>query len=513
MMEQAIPPNPLREGLRLERTPEPCTMVIFGASGDLARRKLVPALYSLARDHRLPAGFSVVGMARSPLGTEGFREQMREGTARYARHPVEPALWDSFARGLFYVAGDPTDPEAYRRLRAECERLDRERGAEGRRVFYLAVPPSVVGPGVRNVEGAGLNRVRPPGWVRVVIEKPFGRDLETARALNREILGVLAEDQVYRIDHYLGKETVQNLLVFRFANGIFEPIWNRRYVDHVQITVAEEVGVEGRGGYYEEAGALRDMVQNHLLQLLALVAMEPPIAFEAGAVRDEKVKVLRAIRPLAAPEIVTRAVRGQYGRGTIAGEAVPAYREEAGVAPDSATETFAAVTFHLDTLRWADVPFYLRSGKRLPKRATEIAIQFRRVPHPLLGRASGAALEPNVLTLRIQPDEGISLTFGAKVPGPALTVRPVHMDFRYGSSFVGSAPTAYERLLLDCMLGDATLFIRGDEVEAAWAAVTPVLEAWEAEAPRDFPNYEAGTWGPKEADEMLAREGRRWRRL
>ncbi len=513
MSRQGIPPNPLREGLRLERTPESCTMVIFGASGDLARRKLVPALYSLARDHRLPAAFSVVGMGRSPLPTEGFREQMREGTAHYARHPVEPALWDSFARGLSYVAGDPRDPEAYRRLRAELERLEHERGAEGRRIFYLAVPPSVVAPLVRNLEGAGLARASAPGWVRVVIEKPFGRDLETARALNGDIRGVLAEDQLYRIDHYLGKETVQNLLVFRFANGIFEPIWNRRYVDHVQITVAEEVGVEGRGGYYEEAGVLRDMVQNHLLQLLALVAMEPPIAFEAGAVRDEKVKVLRAIRPLAPPEIGIRAVRGQYGRGAIAGEAVPAYREEAGVSPDSATETFAAVTFHVDTWRWADVPFYLRSGKRLPRRATEIAVQYRRVPHPLLGRAVSAALEPNVLALRIQPDEGITLTFGAKVPGPALTVRPVHMDFRYGSSFAASAPTAYERLLLDCMLGDATLFIRGDEVEAAWAAVTPVLEAWGAEAPRDFPNYEGGTWGPKGAEEMLAREGRRWRRL
>jgi len=511
--ERPIPANPLREGLRLERTPEPCALVIFGASGDLARSKLVPALYSLARDHRLPAAFSVVGMGRTPLSPEAFRDQLREGVTQHARHPVDPALWESFARGLTYVAGNPRDPEAYARLRSELERLDRERGTEGRRVFYLAVPPSVVGEIVRNLERAGLHRAPAPGWVRVVIEKPFGRDLESARALNREVLGVLAEDQVYRIDHYLGKETVQNLLVFRFANGIFEPIWNRRYVDHVQITVAEEIGVEGRGGYYEEAGALRDMVQNHLLQLLALVAMEPPIAFEAGAVRDEKVKVLRAIRPLAVPEIVTRAVRGQYGRGTIAGEAVPAYREEAGVAPDSATESFAAVTFHLDTWRWADVPFSLRSGKRLPKRATEIAIQFRRVPHPLLGRAVSAELEPNVLTLRIQPDEGISLTFGAKVPGPALTVRPVHMDFRYGSSFAGSAPTAYERLLLDCMLGDATLFIRGDEVEAAWAAVTPVLEAWEAEAPRDFPNYEAGTWGPKEAEEMLAREGRRWRRL
>ncbi|HEV8661757.1 MAG TPA: glucose-6-phosphate dehydrogenase [Candidatus Methylomirabilis sp.] len=488
-------------------------MVIFGASGDLARRKLVPALYSLARDHRLPAAFSVVGMARSPLGTDGFREQMREATAAHARHPVDPALWDSFARSLSYVAGDPRDRATCRRLREQLERLDRERGTEGRRVFYLAVPPSVVGPLVRNLEAEGLHRAPAPGWVRVVIEKPFGRDLETARALNREILGVLAEDQLYRIDHYLGKETVQNLLVFRFANGIFEPVWNRRYVDHVQITVAEEVGLEGRGGYYEEAGALRDMIQNHLLQLLALVAMEPPIAFEAGPVRDEKVKVLRAVRPLDRAEVNARVVRGQYGRGTSAGEAVPAYREEAGVAPDSATETFAAVTLFLDTWRWADVPFYLRSGKRLPKRATEIAVQFRRAPHPLLGRAAAAALEPNLLALRIQPDEGITLTFGAKVPGPALTVRPVHMDFRYGSSFAGSAPTAYERLLLDCMLGEATLFIRGDEVEAAWAAVTPMLEAWGEEPPRDFPNYEAGTWGPKEAEEMLAREGRRWRRL
>lgn len=513
MSDRPIPANPLREGLRLERTPEPCAMVIFGASGDLAQRKLVPALYSLAADHRLPAAFAVVGMARSPLSAEAFREQLREGVAQHGRHPVDPALWESFARGLSYVAGDPRDREAYGRLRAELERVDRERGTEGRRVFYLAVPPSVVGPIIQNLARAELHRAPPPGWVRLVIEKPFGRDLASARALNREILQVLGEESLYRIDHYLGKETVQNLLVFRFANGIFEPTWNRRYVDHVQITVAEEVGVEGRGGYYEEAGVLRDMVQNHLLQLLALVATEPPIAFEAEAVRGEKVKVLRAIRPLAPAEVGRCAVRGQYGRGTIAGEPVPAYREEPGVAPDSPTETFAALLLYVDTWRWADVPFYLRSGKRLPRRATEIAVQFRRVPHPLFGREVTANLEPNVLALRIQPDEGITLTFAAKVPGPALAVRPVQMDFRYGSAFAGAGPTAYERLLLDCMLGDATLFIRGDEVEAAWAAVTPVLEAWAAEPPGDFPNYEAGTWGPKAAEEMLAREGRRWRRL
>ncbi|MBI3003162.1 MAG: glucose-6-phosphate dehydrogenase [candidate division NC10 bacterium] len=513
MSDRPLPANPLREGLRLERTPEPCVLVIFGASGDLAQRKLVPALYSLARDHRLPAAFAVIGMGRTPLSAEAFRDQLREGVADHARYPVDPALWESFARGLSYVAGDPRDHEAYGRLRAELERLDRERGTEGRRVFYLAVPPSVVGPIVRNLERAGLHHASPPGWVRVVIEKPFGTDLASARALNREILQVLGEESLYRIDHYLGKETVQNLLVFRFANGIFEPTWNRRYVDHVQITVAEEVGVEGRGGYYEEAGAVRDMMQNHLLQLLALVAMEPPSAFEAEAVRGEKVKVLRAIRPLAPAEIGGCAVRGQYGRGTIAGEPVPAYREEPGVAPDSATETFAALMLYVDTWRWGDVPFYLRSGKRLPRRATEIAVQFRRVPHPLFGREITAALAPNVLALRIQPDEGITLTFGAKVPGPALAVRPVQMDFRYGSAFAGAGATAYERLLLDCMLGDATLFIRGDEVEASWAAVTPVLEAWAAEPPGDFPNYEAGTWGPKAAEEMLAREGRRWRRL
>ncbi len=507
--------NPLRHGMRTARTPEPCTMVIFGASGDLTRRKLIPALYNLALEQWLPAGFSVVGFARREDSDEVFRHHMEEAINAFSRRrPVQPAVWETFAQGLFYIPADFQDPGGYETLRERLDRIDHERGTQGNRVFYLATPPSFYPDIIRQLGRVGLNRGGRDGkgWARIIIEKPFGHDLASATALNHEVLQVFREDQVYRIDHYLGKETVQNLLVFRFANGIFEPIWNRRYVDHIQITVAESVGVEGRASYYEEAGALRDMVQSHMLQLLNLVAMEPPVAFDADAVRDEKVKVLRALRPIAPEQVGEYTARGQYGRGWVAGQEAPGYREEPGVAPDSTTETYVALKLFVDNWRWEGVPFYLRTGKRMPKRATEIAVQFQCPPHLLFHTADGDPLQPNVLTMHIQPDEGISLRFSAKAPGASMQIRPVHMDFLYGSSFAIASPDAYERLLLDCMLGDSTLFTRRDEVEAEWAFITAILDGW-SRAPRpSFPNYEAGSWGPASADELLARDGRQWRR-
>ncbi len=514
---KVMEPNPLRVGLETEPVPAPCTIVIFGASGDLTRRKLVPALYALALEHRLPVGFTVLGVARRRLGDEEFREQMREGVAEHGRTgPPERAEWEPFAQGLCYQTLDYQNPADYAELTARLARLDRERATLGNYLFYLATPPSAFPVIVPRLGRAGLARTeRPsadhPAWRRIVLEKPIGHDLASARALNRVVAESFAESQVYRIDHYLGKETVQNILVFRFANGIFEPIWNRAHVDHVQITAAETIGVEGRGGYYEEAGALRDMVQNHLLQLLCLVAMEPPVAFAGDAVRDEKTKVLRAVQPIQRDEVDRVAVRGQYERGAVLGEPVPGYREEPGVSPGSTTETYAAVRLELGNWRWAGVPFYLRSGKRLAKRASEIAIEFRRPPHLLFGARAGD-LPPNMLVLRIQPDEGIAIRFGAKLPVQDLSLRAVTMDFRYGASFGVATPEAYERLLLDAMRGDATLFARDDWVEAAWSVLAPIQEAWAHGQPPKFPNYEAGTRGPHEADELLQRDGRRWRR-
>lgn len=508
--------NPLREGLLQDRIAPSCTMVIFGASGDLTKRKLVPALYSLARDRLLGQPFSVVGVARRDIGDEAFRTQMREGVDKFARRrPVEDSLWASFGQGLFYVAGTFDDPETYRKLKERLDELDRERGTSANRIFYLSTPPSEYATIVPRLAEAGLiNPERQGPFSRVIIEKPFGTSLPTAQALNRAVLASLREDQVYRIDHYLGKETVQNILAFRFANGIFEPLWNNKYVEHVQLTVAESIGVEGRGGYFESAGMIRDMVQNHMLQFLCLMAMEPPAAFSAKSVRDEKLKVLQSLRPFSKNprELSREVVRGQYGAGFVAGEPRIPYRQEQGVAKDSSVETYVAMKMFIDNWRWAGVPFYLRAGKGLPKKVTEIAIHFRQAPHRLFPQASSALEEPNVLSLRIQPDEGITLRIFAKVPGPAMQLRPVPMEFRYGTSFGHEPPEAYERLLLDCMVGDSTLFTRGDEVEASWAWIDPIFTSWD-EGPRpEFPNYEAGAWGPIAADQLLAQDGRSWRR-
>jgi glucose-6-phosphate 1-dehydrogenase len=507
MTAAALEPNPLREGLDQERVPEPSCLVIFGASGDLTQRKLVPGLYSLAHDGLLPSGQTIVGLARAEMSDEAFRKAMREACDKHARtRPVDDAVWERFAQGLFYVQGEFADRGAYQRLRARLEEFDRTRGTGGRRIYYLAVPPDFFDDIARHLseEKMVTDPERGGPYTRVIIEKPFGEDLESARALNRIAVSIFRERQVFRIDHYLGKETVQNLLVLRFANGIFEPFWNRQYIDHVQITVAETVGVEKRGNYFDKAGITRDIIQNHMVQLVSLVCMEPPVAFEADAVRDEKVKVLRALRP------IEYAVRGQYNEGSVVGDEVPAYRQEEKVDPNSNTETYAALKAFVDNWRWADVPFYLRAGKRLPKRVTDISIHFRHAPHPLFSRL-GVQMSANVLAIRIQPDEGISLRFDSKVPGPAIRTAPVTMEFRYATSFGAEPPEAYERLLLETMLGDATLFARRDEIETAWAWLDPLLKRW-AKDPRPPHFYPAGTWGPEEADTLIEGDGRRWRR-
>jgi glucose-6-phosphate 1-dehydrogenase len=508
--ESSASPNPLRAGLSLPRTPQACAVVVFGATGDLTARKLVPALYNLARGRLTPGGFSIIGFARREMTDDQFRASMKEAVTRYSREPIQEDIWDSFARGLHYVVGSFDDAEAYTRLADRLAKQDAAHGAGGNRLYYMATPPHAYAPISQRLGEAGLSRGANGGWARLVVEKPFGRDLDSARTLDHDLRRVFRERQVFRIDHYLGKETVQNILVFRFANGIFEPIWNRRYIDNVQVSVAETVGVEGRGSYYEEAGALRDMVQNHLMQVLALVAMEPVASFRGDAVRDEKAKVFHAIN--AIDDVAADTVRAQYAAGAIVGEQVAGYRQEPGVAPNSMTETYAALKLEIENWRWAGVPFYLRVGKRLPKRATEVAITFNRAPLALFREMGGDNVAPNLLVLRIQPDEGISLRFGAKVPGTRSDVRPVNMDFRYGTSFSIDAPEAYERLLLDAMLGDSTLFTRWDSVEAAWKLLTPVLGAWSSgESPLQF--YEAGSWGPGGADHLIQRDGREWHRM
>ena len=506
-------PNPLRPGLRAESAPEPCALVIFGATGDLARRKLVPALYNLAVTGHLAAAFGMVGVAKSERSSDDFARDMREAVGTFSRtKPIDPEIWQDFAAGMRYVSGSFDEPETYARLRAQLEELDRTRSTRGNRLYYFATPPSAFPTLLKGLKSAGL--INPPNdsrFTRVVIEKPFGRDLASARALNRLVLETCDERQVFRIDHYLGKETVQNLLVFRFANSIFEPIWNRRFVDHVQITAGEELGIEGRGRYYEEAGILRDMIQNHVLQLVCLTGMEPPVAFDADAVRDEKIKVLRGVETFETPEQVARnVVVGQYTAGSIGGMDVPGYQQEKDVAPGSRTPTFVAMRLNVRSWRWAGVPVYIRSGKRMPKRATEIAVHFQPLPHSLFGEG---ATQPNVLIVRVQPEEGIALRFSVKVPGERYRPRTVSMDFRYGATFGMTVPEAYERLLLDAMRGDQTLFTRRDEVEAAWKIVDSILKVTESpEFPPPHP-YPAGTWGPPAAEQLLAQDGRAWRQL
>lgn len=516
MADTILQPNPLREGMRMHRTPDPCAMVIFGASGDLTARKLVPALYNLARQHMLSAGFSVIGCSKTPFTHQQFRDKIRQAVREDLNltEQDDPAL-DSFTANVHYISDNFGDAAAYSQLTEFLNQLDRDHGTSGNRLFYLATPPSFFPVIVNHLGAAGLARPKDPEktWSRIVLEKPFGRDLKSARDLNRVVTGVFGEQNVYRIDHYLGKETVQNLLVFRLANGIFEPVWNRRYIDHVQITVAEELGVENRASYFEEAGLLRDMLQSHVLQVLSLVTMEAPARFEARSLRDEKAKVMRSFRPISFDEVDKYAVRAQYSAGFVAGKSVPAYRAEPNVNPASATETYAALKIFIDNWRWADVPFYIRSGKRLAKRVSEISIQFRRVPHLLFGVRASDDIQPNLLSLQIQPDEGISLKFSAKLPGTTMQIRPVKMQFQYGESFGGVSPSAYETLLHDCMMGDNSLFTRNDAVEISWEFVDPILERWKQDGARGLAFYEAGSWGPAEADAFIEGDKRRWQRL
>jgi len=516
MTDAAIMTNPLREGMRIRKTPAPCAMVIFGASGDLTARKLIPALYYLHCERLLPPGFSVIGCAKTPYSHEKFRETMAEAVRKFSeKSTVDEDSLKSFTKSLYYLTDNFGVAKAYKQLDDLLNKLDIEQGTNGNRLFYLATPPSSFPAIVSHLGSVGLAHPKDPekSWTRMVIEKPFGHDLKSAQELSTTVGSVFKEEQVYRIDHYLGKETVQNLLVFRFANGIFEPIWNRRYIDHVEITVAEELGVEGRGRYYEEAGLLRDMVQNHVMSVLSLVAMEPPAAFDAVEVRDEKAKVMRAIRPFNLDRLNDFVVRGQYAEGWVKGDQVPAYREEPNVSSTSSTETFAALKLSIDNWRWADVPFYVRSGKRLAKRVSEIVVQFRRVPHMVFGRKIENPVLPNVLAMRIQPNEGIAINFNAKFPAPTMEIRPVKMEFRYAESFGGEPPSAYETLLLDCMLGDQTLFNREDAVELAWQLLNPVLDRWKEDGEKGLQYYESGSWGPAAADNLLERDGRRWHRL
>jgi glucose-6-phosphate 1-dehydrogenase len=488
----------------------PCVLVIFGAAGDLTKRKLIPALYNLRKSDLLPDEFAVVGVARAVMNDEEFRRRLSDDIKEFATDEVDPDLWQWLQERLYYLSGDFDDDQVFTRLKELLSKVDAERKTLGNYCFYLATAPDYFAPVVQQLGSAGLTDEKEGPWRRVVIEKPFGRDLDSARQLNSDLTEVLHENQIYRIDHYLGKETVQNILVFRFGNGIFEPIWNRRYIDSVQITAAERVGVEQRGGYYETAGALRDMVPNHLLQLVTLTAMEPPVSFKADAVRDEQTKILHAIQCPSTEEAGRRAVRAQYEAGTIDGQEVPAYRSEANVAPDSKVETFVALKLLIDNWRWADVPFYLRTGKRLAARDTEISIKFRRAPFVLFRDTPVDRLSSNRLVLHIQPDEGITVRFGAKLPGPILKIGAVDMNFDYADYFGDTPSTGYERLLHDCMMGDATLFQRADQVEAAWSVVAPIQTAWGAEEPPPLCTYKAGTWGPEEAEELLARDGREW---
>ena len=508
--------NPLAAGERVRAIPPPTAMVVFGGSGDLAHRKIVPALYNLELHRLLPQNFAFVGSSRSEYSDEEYRADMRKAVEEFSRtQPIQQQVWESFASRLHYIPVSSSDAATYDRIGDLLDRFDRDLGTDGNRLYYLSLIPKLFPDTIRGIGKSGLGgRGWDRGYSRVVVEKPFGHDLTSARELQDLVTTVFPERDVFRIDHYLGKESVQNIIAFRFANGIFEPVWNHHFVDHVQVTVSESLGIEHRGNFYETAGAIRDIFQNHELQVLALVAMEPPASFEPEDVRNEKAKVLKALRRLEGETVDAHVVRGQYGPGWIDGKEPPGYREEPDVHPDSVVETYVAAELRVDNWRWAGTPFYVRTGKRLPKRATEVVVQFKSAPHLPFGEAAQDGLEPNALVLRIQPDEGITMRIGAKVPGPSMEVRSVSMDFSYGTSFSDDLPDAYERLLLDVMLGDPTLFPRWDEVEQAWQAVQPILDRW-AEAPApEFPNYEAGSWGPKAADELIARgrPGRRWRR-
>jgi glucose-6-phosphate 1-dehydrogenase len=501
--------NPFQDPLRFERRVPPCAVVIFGANGDLTKRKLMPALYRLAYDRRLAPGFAIVGTSRTALTDDQFRDRMQEAVRDFSEDTkLDEDLWKTFAESLHYVPGDIGDAALFQCVGRKLAEIDQDHQTGGNALFYLSTQPSQYAQAAQGIGAAGLQHAA--GWRRLVVEKPFGHDLASARELSDRLHDVFAESEVYRIDHYLGKETVQNILAFRFGNGIFEPLWNRRYINHVEITAAESIGVEGRGAYYQEAGALADMIQNHLLQVMATIAMEPSASFRAGSVRDEKSKLLRSMKPMTPDEIRANTVAGQYGAARIGGEEVPGFRQEPGVNPAAVTDTYAAVTLFVENWRWAGVPFYVRTGKRLPKRVTEIAIHFNSAP---LAMFDGELADggPNLLIVRIQPEEGISLKFLSKRPGAGMKLRPVSMDFNYGSSFGERSPSAYETLLLDALLGDATLYTRQDMVEASWAVVEPIQNVWR-DMRFDFPNYAAGTWGPAEADAMLARRGHTWRK-
>ena len=503
--------NPLREGIANRLSPEPCTLVIFGATGDLTHRKLIPALYNLAAEGALPPTVTIIGFARREKTSEQFRKELEEATRKFSRTPLDEELWASFASSIHYHRSPFDDAEGYRTLAEEIEKADSEHGTGGNCIYYLAVAPDQFPVILGNLRESGLSKAKEGSWARVIVEKPFGKDLSSARKLNGLVSEVFPECDTYRIDHYLGKETAQNIMVMRFANSIFESIWDNSHVAHVQITAAEPLGVEGRAGYYDTSGAMRDMVQNHLLQLLTLTAMEPPTSLSADAIRDEKVKVLRSLRPLCGDNVFNHVVRAQYEAGLINGQPVPGYREADGVPKDSVTETYVALQVNIDNWRWAGVPFFIRTAKRMPKGGTEIAVTFKSVPRVLFNR-TGEEIDENVIVIRIQPDEGVSLRMSAKMPGSSLRIEPVKMDFHYGTSFGKATPEAYERLLLDAMAGDATLFARRDEVEEAWAFIDGIEEAWKTRKD-DVAFYEAGSWGPAEAAELAARHGVTWRRM
>ena len=503
--------NPLREGIANRLAPEPCTLVIFGATGDLTHRKLIPALYNLAAEGALPPAITIVGFARREKTTEEFRTELEVSTRKFSRTPVSDDLWKSFASSIIYHRSAFDDAEGYRRLASEMEEADKQRGTGGNRLYYLAVAPDQFPVILSQLRESGLCSAPPGSWSRVIVEKPFGTDLASARELNSLVNEVFPERDTYRIDHYLGKETAQNIMVLRFANSIFESLWNSNHISHVQITAVEPLGVEGRAGYYDKSGAMRDMVQNHLLQLLTLMAMEPPTSLSADAIRDEKVKVLRSLRPLKGEDVFRHVVRAHYKEGLINGQPVPGYRDADGVPPDSTTETYVALQVNIDNWRWAGVPFFIRTAKRMPKGGSEIAITFKSVPRVLFNK-NEEPLDENVLVIRIQPDEGVSLRMSAKRPGSSLRIEPVKMDFHYGTSFGKATPEAYERLLLDAMSGDATLFARRDEVEEAWAFVDGIEDAWKTRSD-DLAFHAAGSWGPAEATELAARHGVIWRRM